>query len=210
MSRLPTLIGKGDGWDSQSATEWNNLVDAVEQWNNLTVSDPLTLTKTRGGAVLGMRRPSVASLAILVFGRFQLKEEKDDHLLCTVPGDPNDTESVIAIAKPPLLQRTPFHGKTRLIDGVEVHYDYVDEGGAVSVNKREAFTVEADPDDEIRERHTIGPVYLSHKGVVDVDSDVIRAARVGAFIVDMVDDDEEDIEWWEIDSQREWRLVNNG
>jgi len=86
------------------------------------------------------------------FGVFKIEEVKDDYLVCK-GFDPRAkfpfTEftpasfAKVEIAKPPLLQRTPWDGETVTIDGIEYTYEYTDAN-----NRTKSWTDDDDEDQE--------------------------------------------------------------
>lgn len=61
--------------------------------------------------------------------RFEVSSETDDYLVCTEAGDTSSAPTYIRVAKPYMLQRTPFDGKTR--DGISYVYDSESERTAI-------------------------------------------------------------------------------
>lgn len=132
--------------------------------------------------------------------RLVLVAQRGDYLECRRP----DGEEILNVAKPHLLQQTPFDGKSRRIGTRIVHYAYQN---AVS---RTATSFVASSGETLIEIHVIGPEYGSTTGGSGISTDEVRARNVGAATVGVVDRFGNPISWWEIDSQREWRLQANG
>lgn len=81
-------------------------------------------------AVRGHRVPLVDDGQVQ--GLFEIREERDDYLLC-VGYNPHGGQGfglneVIAIAKPYLLLKTPWDGRTVEVEGIRVSYEYTDVG----------------------------------------------------------------------------------
>jgi hypothetical protein len=91
-------------------------------------------------------------------GTFRVIEEKDDYLICR-GYDPNakhpfseitpSASITIEVAKPPLLQRTPWDGVTVEIAGIEYTYEYSDDEFGVRTKR---WTDEDDEEQEVEER----------------------------------------------------------
>lgn len=89
------------------------------------------------------------------FGVFKVEEIKDDYLVCK-GFNPRAkfpfTEftpaafAKVEIAKPPLLQRTPWDGETIEIDGTEYTYNYTDDN-----TRTKSWTDEDENDQEVEE-----------------------------------------------------------
>lgn len=56
--------------------------------------------------------------------RFVVKSVSDDHLVCRTWDGTNEGTVDIKVAKPYILRRTPFHGKTLTVNGNTLTYSY--------------------------------------------------------------------------------------
>ncbi len=115
MTSLP-YIEHGTRFGDTSSREWRNAMDAVQAINSLTVGDGLTLSRSPSLLHIGLSPKPVDALVpgTSVRRAFLLKEIRDDYLVCRmldVDGVEAATDTMVA--KPWLLQRTPFDGKVR-------------------------------------------------------------------------------------------------
>ena len=88
-------------------------------------------------------------------GLYQIQEEFDDYLLCVGynPHEGAGSMRTVAIAKPWRLLKTPFHGRTETVGGLELSYDYT------GIGQREVTaTVDGE---EVTEVHKITQDYMS-------------------------------------------------
>lgn len=114
-----------------------------------------------------LARPAVPPADGARFALFQVDEEKDDYLLCRRyrHGEtPAESAATVAVAKPRLLQRTPFDGATIDYGTLQVAYEYL------GANRRSATA----GDDQ--ETQAITPSYFA--------SDVLRAVYGPTGVVD--------------------------
>jgi len=132
---------------------------------------------------------------------FEILEDGEfhDYLLCKgYDPDTGRTFSEIKIAKPHLLQKTPFHEKTVTLRDLEVTYEYLDQVGL----RRAMATVEGNNEDEwqrITEDYFPGDILLAIRA---------RASR-SVDNTEWPDGSDPPFEWVDLNvSGRAWAVTN--
>lgn len=150
----------------------------------------------------------------LFLGQYRVIEERADYLLCTgydpnakMPGaevtpDAFRTGPLMKVAKPPALQRTPWHNRTVTIGDVEYTYAYSD----IEYGLRTVTWTDGDGDHEEEQRidvpYTLDSSEVANQIIVAVE--IKKSAWVHGMAVE--DEDGARLRWIDLNvSGRHWR-----
>lgn len=164
-----------------TAAALNQIVDALYQ--QITGAEgEVTVQRLGNRLMLGTGDPPAGPMAAPILRTMVVLEEGDDLLLCaffnygTTPQlhDPDlgqDSSSLLFVAKPRLLQRTPFDGQTVTLNGIDVSYEYTGNS-----ERTASATGEDDEDQFVTPPYFAGDIITVRRGpsgYTDDDGDLV-------------------------------------
>ena len=165
----------------------------------VAVDGPGRLRSTPDGAVLILERASATKSSDVEIHPYMVVSEAGDYLTATranLSDGTTDGSSVVAIAKPWRLRRTPWDGKT--INSVAYAYTGANTRTATrSVNGQ-----------TIVETQTITPPYVAATITDAIEGDVIYAVKLAIADIGVTDDDDNDLTLQDINTDgRAWGVT---
>lgn len=114
--------GSSNGFPEQYRVRGERKRRQKPPYTNMPNRPPLNPVSGHFGA-LDSEQPALQGL-------YQIQQEFDDYLLCVGynPNEGGGSMRAVAIGKPWLLLKTPYHGRSQTIGGIEISYNYTGIG----------------------------------------------------------------------------------